>query len=321
MEYRTFGKTELEVSEITLGTWAFGHPSWWGKEPDDEESISVMTEAVEKGINHIATAKYGNAEEVVGRGLKGIRDKVYIADSTGASSLSFKEMEEKLDETLKALQTDYLDFYYLHYPHEGFCKMIENMDTVRKKGKVKYLGVSNFSQPQLTEALKVASIEFIQSPYSLLWREIEPELAPFCEKKNIAVTTYSSIAQGLLTGKYKSYDDVLQRKGALRDKAVLFQEDIFPHSLEVVKFVEEIAEKYRRTPGQVALRWLLHQDSVTTVIVGARNISQLEDNLGATDWDLEEEDWKRLDEKGKEVAKLLDYSASMWGNTYNRGME
>ena len=129
------------------------------------------------------------------------------------------------------------------------------------------------------------------------------------------------VLRGPLTGKYKSYDDVLQRKEGLRDKVVLFQKDIFPHALEVVKLVEEIAEKYRRTPGQVALRWLLHQDSVTTVIVGARNICQLEDNLGAIGWDLEDEDWKRLNKRGKEVAELLDYSVNMWGYKYYRGIK
>ncbi len=320
MQYREFGKTGLKVSEITLGTWVFGHGQNMWRDANDKESIQVMHMAVEKGINHIATAAYGNAEEVVGKGLKGIRDKVYIADSTGAASLSLKDMEKKLDAALKSLQTDYLDFYYLHYPHEGFCKMIENMEFLRKKGKVKYLGVSNFSQPQLKEALKVARIEFVQSPYNLLWREIEPDLLSLCQKENIAVTTYSSIAQGLLTGKYQSYDDITKSGNNIIKRNILFREDIFPHSLEVVKLVKEIAKKYGKTPGQIASRWLLHQDVVTTIIIGARTVSQLKSNLGAIGWDLEENDWKKLDEKGKEVDKLLDYSVNMWGYKYYRGI-
>ena len=319
MEYRKFGRTGLDVSEITLGTWVFGHGQNMWKEADDEESIRVMREAVEKGINHIATAAYGNAEEVVGKGLKGIRDKVYFADSTGAASLLLKEMEEKLDNALKSLQTDYLDFYYLHFPHENFPKMIENMDAMRNKGRVKYLGVSNFSLPQLKEALKVARIEFIQSCCNILWRELDEEYLSFCEQENIAVTTYSSIAQGLLTGKYQSYEDVTKSANNIIKKNVLFRKDIFPHSLEVLKLVEEMSEKYEKTPGQIALRWLLHQDSVTTVIVGARTISQLEDNLGAVDWDLEEEDWKELDEKGKDVFNLTNYSGgTIWGDKVYR---
>lgn len=320
MEYRKFGKTGLEVSEVTLGTWVFGHGQDTWKEADDEESIRVMQEAVDKGINHIATAAYGNAEEVVGKGLKGIRDRVYIADSTGADSLSLKDMGNKLAGALKALQSDYLDFYYLHYPNKGFCKMIENMNSLKEKGKVKYLGVSNFSQPQLREAMKIAPIDFIQSPYNLLWREIEPELLPFCKQENIAVTTYSSIAQGLLTGKYKSYDDVTKSGNNIIKKNILFRENIFPLALEVVKLIEDIAEKYGKTSSQVASKWLLHQEAVTTVIVGARTTAQLEDNLGTIGWDLEEEDWKRLSKKGEEVSKLINYGVSMWGGKYYRGI-
>ena len=126
MDYRDFGKTELKVSEISLGTWVFGHGQTTWRETTDEESFQVIKRAVDEGINHIVTAKYGNAEEVVGKGLKGIRDKVCLADSTGGYCLSLKEMEKQLDEALEDLQTDYLDFYYLHYPQENFAKLLEN---------------------------------------------------------------------------------------------------------------------------------------------------------------------------------------------------
>jgi myo-inositol catabolism protein IolS len=168
MKYRKFGKTGLEISEISLGTWVFGHGQGVWKEADDRETFRVINKAVELGINHVVTAAYGNAEEVVGKGLKGLRDKIYLADSAGSKVLPVEELEQRLDKSLKDLQTDYLDFYYMHFPQPGFRKMIESMDKMRRKGKIKYLGVSNYSQLQLKEALKVAPIDFIQSPYNLL---------------------------------------------------------------------------------------------------------------------------------------------------------
>ena len=317
MEKRILGNSGLKVSVLSLGTWVFGHTQNWG-EVDDMESIDVIRKAIDHGLNHIATAQYGNAEEVLGKGLNGIHHKVYLATSTGWNASSLKEMEEKLDGALKSLQTDYIDFYYMHYPNESFPKVIEYMDALRKKGKIKHLGLSNFSRDQVKEAIKIAPIAFIHSPYNLLWREIEPELLPFCREHNIGITCYAPLAQGLLTGKYKSYEDLPRDRSRAVRRNALFQEDIFPKCLEVVQLLEEISQKYGKKPSQVSLRWLIQQPGVTSVIVGARNVRQLEENFGALDWHMADKDVKKLTDKGKEISQYLDYSLNMWGHTYYR---
>ncbi len=319
MEKRKLGSSEMEVSVISLGTWAYGKVARWGVNVDEKEAIETVHKAVDLGINLIDTApSYGESEEVVGKAVKGIRDRLYIASKCGADP---KQIPNQIDNSLKVMQLDYIDLYQVHYPDKEIpiTDTIGAMEKIKEQGKIRYIGVSNFSVEQLREAIKVAEIISCQSPYNLLWREIEETgVMDFCCENDIGILTYSSLAQGLLTGKFKNRKDLPTTEGETRTANVLFREGIFEEGLKVVDAVKEMARKYGRTPAEVSLNWVISRPGVTSAIMGARNISQLEDNIKAAGWKLAEEDIATLSDEGKKVSKLLDYTANMWGFKYPR---
>ena len=184
------------------------------------------------------------------------------------------------------------------------------MAEIQKAGKIRYIGVSNFSLEQLKDALETVRFECCQPPYNIFWRQIEEDILPFCREHEIGVICYSPLAQGLLTGKFRSRSQV---PDDVRANNKLFQEGVFEKCLEVVDFMEGIARRHNRTLAEVALNWVIHQPGVTAAIVGARRPSQLQENLGGAGWSLTDEEIKQIGHRGLEVSKLLDYSTNMWG--------
>lgn len=317
MEKRKLGNSDLAVSVISLGAWSYGKVPRWGVNVDENEVVETVHKAVDFGINLIDTAPgYGESEKIVGKALKGIRDKFFIATKCGADP---QVIPNQIDNSLKNIGIDYVDLYQVHYPRKEIpiADTIGTLEKLKGQGKIRYIGVSNFSVEQLKEAIKTAPIVSCQSPYNLVWREIEENgVLDFCCQNRIGILTYSSLAQGLLTGKFRSRKDLPDTEGETRRDNVLFKEGIFEEGLKIVEVVRNLAKKYKRTPAQVSLNWVIHQKGITSALMGARNISQLDDNVKAAGWKLDEEDMATLSEKKEKLFRLLDYTCNMWGVKY-----
>jgi myo-inositol catabolism protein IolS len=310
MEYRELGTTGEKVSALVLGAWQFGKSNW--SDVEDQESIQTMQEAIEAGINMIDTAAaYGDgySEEVVGRAVRDRRDEVMIASKCDGSP---EIIRKSIDQALQRLQTDVIDLYQIHYPQPGtpVADAIGAMQELRQAGKIRFIGVSNFSLEQMQEAVQAGEVHTCQPPYNLFWRQYEDDVIPFCQERNIAVLPYSTLAQGLLTGKFRSRDDI---PDDIRSNNKLFAEGIFEQCLEVVALVEEIAQRHDCSPAQIAIAWTMQAPGITAPIVGARTRRQLAGNLGAVGVRLEDDEWQQLADAGMMISGQLDYSSNMWG--------
>lgn len=317
MEYKKLGKTDLNISRITLGTWEFGNEKLWGKVPDKDVN-KVINSAVDKGINVIDTAiSYEDSEIIVGKAIKNLREKVIVISKGGADP---KKIPDRIDSSLKRLGLEYLDLYLVHFPDIGIPieDTMEAMEKIRNKGKTRYIGVSNFNKEQIEKAASVSDVVCCQSPYNIIWREIDNNgLADFCHKHDIGILTYSSLGQGLFTGKIRSSDDVPKRKEDIRANSVLLQGDVFNQGLEMLQTLDRLADKYNKTVAQIAINWVINQKGITSAIAGIINLVQLDDNLGAIGWDMESEDYELIGKMGSKASERIDYSCSMWGGKYS----
>jgi len=310
MQYRKLGRTGVEVSEIILGAWQFGKGAWANIE--DDESYRTIQAAIDAGINLIDTAVgYGGgySEEIVARAVR---------EHGGGTMLASKVMggpeavKTGLDECLQRMQLECIDLYQLHYPAPGIpiADQVGAMAEIQQAGKIRWIGVSNFSLEQLQEALATARIETSQPPYNVFWRQYEDDVIRFCAESEIAVIPYSPLAQGLLTGRFRSKADVPED---IRSHNKLMAPGILERCLPVIDRLDEVAKAHRRTLTQAAIAWTLQAPGITAPIVGARRPSQLEENLGGVGWQLSDEEWQEISEAGKEINGLLDFSSNMWG--------
>jgi len=315
MQYRKLGNSDLDISVITLGTWSYGCENYWGKIPEKEINEAVA-KSVDSGINIIDTAiGYGDSELIVGKAIKNFRDKVAVISKGGASP---ERIPVLVEHSLKRLKLDYLDLYLVHYPDHAVPieDTIEAMAKIQKAGKVRYIGVSNFNSEQLNRAVAVAEITACQSAYNLMWREIESmKILDTCIKNNIGMLTYSSLGQGLFTGSIRSADDLPDSKEDIRNITLLFKGEAFDNGLKLVKILDGLAAKYKKTVAQIALNWVINnKPGITSALVGIINTKYLNDNLGAIGWKMEKEDYDMLTKKGSEFSQMFDYSAySMFG--------
>ncbi|MEN6301523.1 MAG: aldo/keto reductase [Armatimonadia bacterium] len=310
MEYRRLGESGEQVSAIILGAWQFGKANWTGVE--DQESIATMQAALDAGINMIDTAAaYGDgySEEIVGRAVSGRREEVLLASKCDGDP---NRIREAIDKALKRLQTDHIDLYQIHYPLPKYpvTDAVGAMDELRQAGKIRWIGVSNFNLQQMQEAVRTARIETCQPPYNVFWRQFEDDVLPFCQENRISVLSYSSLAQGLLTGKFRKREDIPHD---IRAHNKLFAEGIFEQCLQVVEMMDVMAQQYDRTHAQIAIAWALQAPAVTAPIVGARNRRQLEGNLGGVGFRLSDEDWQKLSEAGMRISNQLNFDTNMWG--------
>jgi len=314
------GNSDLEISVLSLGTWGYDKKNW--RNFNKNIAVETIQKAIDLGINLIDTAPiYGDSEKIVGEAIKKRRDKVYLATKFGAPGEK-RNIKEQLDESLKRLKTDYIDLYQLHYPPPQFSHILDIMNALldlQKNGKIRYIGVSNFSVRQLKEALKVAPVVSCQSPYNILWQEIRyTDVLSFCRGNNIGILAYSPIAQGLLTGKFKTRADIPTQKGEVRTRNLLFKKGTFEKCLSVIEFMRKLSLKYERNLTQIALNWVIVQEGITSAIVGVKNLSQLEDILKADNWRLKEKDLLALTREGEKIASLFDYTTNMCGLKYPR---
>lgn len=324
MEYRQLGNSNIKVTTLALGTWAFGGDRWWGKQKD-LDSQETICRAIELGINFIDTAPiYGNgySEKVVGEVLKkeGLRDKVVLATKAGLrweypeSETSFFNLKresilKEVEDSLRRLKTEVIDLYQAHFPDPS-TPIEETAETLYKlyqQGKIRTIGVSNFSVGQMQEFMKSSPLHSLQPRYSMFRREIESETLPFCIKNNIAVIAYSPLDSGVLTGKFFFGEKIPQDK--VRSINYDLKEENFALNKEVIIKLKEIASKYKKNLAQLALNWVIVQKGLTCAIVGARNPSQIEENTGSAGWEMNKEDMEPIESILKEREERIEKDA------------
>ncbi len=320
MRYRLLGDTGLKVSEICLGAMTFGSKAGPRTVPgaDEAESLNVIARFLDQGGNFIDTADgyaHGRSEEILGKALAGRRDSVVLATKgffpTGSGpndkGLTRKHLFQAAEASLKRLATDYIDLYQVHCfdSRTPLEETISALNDLVRQGKVRYIGCSNFSGWQLAKALGVSAgrgyerFECLQPQYSLVVRSADRELLPLCRSEKIGVIAWSPLAGGFLTGKYKAGEPAppVSRLGESDPAARFFVERFLtPRSFDILRELESAAQSLGKSLAQTALAWTLAVPGMTAVIIGARNLRQLDDNLGAGGWDFPRELWQKLDQ-------------------------
>jgi myo-inositol catabolism protein IolS len=280
-------------SPMGFGSWVYGAHQWSGVQDDD--LLRAMESALAFGLTHFDTATgYGNgkSESLVGRFLSaepGRREPIFLASKYEANEISFDDMLNAVDASLSRLQTEMIDLYYIHWPRTGkdLRPWMEALETARQKGKIRAIGVSNFSIEDMEQVAQVGKIDAHQFAYNLLWRFPERDLIPYCVKHDIAVVTYGSLAHGVLTGTYPL--DLQFPVGDQRRNVVLLKPPVWPLVYQGIETLKAIAVRAGRPLAHLAIRWLLHQSGVTSVLVGARNAQQSAANAQAMDGDIPDE--------------------------------
>jgi len=317
MELRILGTSDINISPIIMGTWQTGKDMWVGI--DDTESTQAIKAAYDAGITTFDTAEvYGNghSERIVGKALYDVRDRVVIATKVFSNHLQYKQVIDACHRSLKNLNTDYIDLYQIHWPPGSFgSKNVSPEETMRAmtdlkaQGKIRAIGVSNFSRLQIEDAATYGRIDSLQPPYSLFWRKVEDDAMPYCRQNNITLLAYSSMAQGLLTGKFGP--DHRFAKGDHRFKNKLFQPENYARVQKALERLRPIAAANHITLGQLALAWVISQPG-TCAIAGARNPEQAVQNAAAGNVRLSEEHLAAIDDIGKMVTDPLDDDPVMW---------
>ena len=320
MEMRRLGTSDVLITPIIMGTWQAGKKMWVGIE--DAETTKAIRAAVEAGITTIDTAEVygdGHSEQIVAQALSDLRDEVVYADKVFANHLQYDQVIEACDRSLKNLKTDYIDLYQIHWPTGSFNSQIvpveETMSALielKRQGKIRAIGVSNFSLEQLQEITQYGRIDSIQPPYSLFWRQVEADIMPYCIKNNISILAYSPLAQGLLTGKFAPGHKFDPADNRAKNK--LFQGENYERAQQALEKLRPIAERYHTTLGNLAIAWLIAQPQAQA-IVGARNAEQAQANASSGDIQLSADDLQEIDAIGRIVTDHLDNNPVMWAWT------
>ena len=322
MRYCKLGKTDLSVSVIAMGCWALaGDPTWGPQEA--AESIAAVHAALDAGVNLFDTAEGyggGESEAVLGRALVGRRHQAVIATKVSRTNLAAEEIRLACEGSLRRLQTDYIDLYQIHWPSRTVPleETVGALDRLRQQGNVRAIGVCNFGVTDLSELLEIGWVEANQLPYSLLWRAVEYDIRKTCVDEGIGILCYSALAQGLLTGKFSSPNEVPEGRARLR----LFSTDRLQarhgeagcedEMFAAIERIRSICDEVHQPMANVALAWLLNQPGVTSVIAGARRPDQILQTAQAADLILSSETIGRLTEATEEVKRIIGPNPDMW---------
>jgi aryl-alcohol dehydrogenase-like predicted oxidoreductase len=308
VERRPLGHSGLEVTPIALGTWALGGMAdMWGL-VDDRESIAAIQQGLDCGINLIDTAPIygrGHSEEIVGKALHGRRDEVVLATKCGLlpprkkselppRCLKPDSIIRECEASLRRLRTDVIDLYQCHWPDPNvpIRETMSAMTTLLEQGKIRAIGLSNFSIEEIATAREFGPIHSLQPPFSMLHRRAAQDLIPFCIEHQIAVLAYSPLAKGLLTGKF-SIDSKFE---GLRTRDTDFIGPRLRRNLAVIEQLEPIAATYEKTLSQLVINWTANHAGITSALVGAKRPTQVIENAGATGWRINEQDLARISE-------------------------
>jgi aryl-alcohol dehydrogenase-like predicted oxidoreductase len=308
---RTLGNSDLQLTAIGFGAWAIGGSNWefsWGPQ-DDNESVAAIHRALDLGVNWIDTAAIyglGHSEEVVGRAIRshsGAKPLIFTkcsmrwhADRSIYRSLKANSVAEELEGSLRRLGVETIDLYQIHWPdpvdelEEGWEALVR----LREQGKIRWIGVSNFSVEQMKRAQKIAPITSLQPPYSMLRRAIEAEILPFAQANGIGVINYSPMLSGLLAGAMTTERIAALPAEDWRRKNVEFKEPRLSRNLRLVELLREIGSGHGVSPGVVAVAWTLHHPAVTAAIVGGRSDNQVEGLVPALTLRLSAEEYDRI---------------------------
>jgi aryl-alcohol dehydrogenase-like predicted oxidoreductase len=321
MQTRQLGNSDMKITPVGFGAWAAGGSGWqfaWGSQ-DDNDSIAAIHRALELGVNWIDTAAVyglGHSEEVVARALKtwsGPRPYLFTKcalrwDSKGEVQKVLKahSIREEIENSLRRLSTDAIDLYQIHWPPDPDSPDLEEgwstMANLKREGKVRWIGVSNFNVQQLKRAQAIAPVTSLQPPYSLIHREVEEDILPYCLHKNIGVIVYSPMASGLLTGSMTAERAARLPKDDWRSGHPDFSEPNLSRNLDLVEHLREFAQRHNRSIGEVAVAWTLRNPAVTGAIVGARNAKQAGTVMRAGDLRLNDKEVNEIDDFLAEAA-------------------
>ncbi len=319
MESRNLGTSQIQITPIIMGTWQAGKRMWVGIE--DNETIAAIQKAFAAGITTVDTAEVygeGHSEKIVAAALSKVRDRVVYASKVFANHLKYDLVIEACDRSLKNLNTDYIDLYQIHWPsgtwNSEIVPISETMAALNKlkdEGKIRSIGVSNFSYSQLEEVCKYGVIDSLQPPYSLFWRKIERDKTrDYCVENNISILAYSPLAQGLLTGKFGKDHQFAEGDHRAKNKLFYIKEN-YDRVQAALEKLRPIAAKNNCSLAQLSIAWLIAQPQ-TNAIVGARNTNQVLANAKAAEVKLSPEDLAEIDAIGRTVTDYLDDDPVMW---------
>jgi aryl-alcohol dehydrogenase-like predicted oxidoreductase len=299
MRTHHLGNSDLHITQLGIGAWAIGGSGWNGSmgPHNESDSIPAIHAALDHGLNWIDTAALyglGHSEEVVARALKGRTPRPYVftkcervwdANGNVGACLKAESIRRECEASLRRLQCDVIDLYQIHWPEpdedieEGWTELAK----LKEEGKVRYIGASNFSVAQMRRAQAVAPITSLQPPYSLVTREVEKEILPFCAHNNIGVIVYSPMSAGLLTGAMTRERVASFTAEDWRKNLPNFQEPLLSRNLRLVERLREIGKRNGVSPGEIAVSWVLNHPAVTGAIVGFRSPRQFLGIAGAVE--------------------------------------
>jgi aryl-alcohol dehydrogenase-like predicted oxidoreductase len=312
MQTKRLGNSDLEITVLGVGAWAIGGGGWafgWGPQ-DDNESVEAIRAALDAGMNWIDTAAVyglGHSEEIVAKALHGVSNKPYVFTKCAriwnekgeiGKSLKADSIRREVEASLRRLKVDVIDLYQVHWPEpdedveEGWTTMAE----LQREGKVRWIGVSNFSADQMKRAQSIAPITSLQPPYSLVQREIEEAILPHAAATNVGVIVYSPMKNGLLSGRMTKARVENFPEDDFRRRSPYFQEPRLTATLNLVDDLSEIAGKYGCTVGEASIAWALRHPAVTGAIVGLRNKGQLDGVVKSATLNIEPADFQRIED-------------------------
>jgi aryl-alcohol dehydrogenase-like predicted oxidoreductase len=304
MQKKRLGNSDLDLTPIGVGAWAMGGGGWafgWGPQ-EDAQSIAAIHAALDGGVNWIDTAAVyglGHSEEVVARALEGRSDRPYVFTKCERTwngkgeirpVLQADSVRRECEASLRRLRVDTIDLYQIHWPEpdedveEGWTELAK----LKKEGKVRWIGVSNFKTGQMTRCSAIAPVTSLQPPYSAISPEVETDILPYCLEHHIGVIVYSPMKSGLLTGKMTRERVASFPSDDFRKKAINFQEPLLSRNLALAELMVKIGARHGRSAGEAAIAWTLRHPAVTGAIVGMRSPEQAKEILGALEFRLSE---------------------------------
>lgn len=311
---RRLGNSDMNLTTIGFGAWAIGGGNWqyaWGAQ-DDNDSAEAIVRALDGGVNWIDTAAVyglGHSEEIVGRALKQTSEKPYVFTKCGMTwgedrkiVQSLKKIRQECEASLRRLGVEAIDLYQIHWPvpdeeiEEGWRTMAE----LQREGKVRWIGVSNFSVSQMERASRIAPITSLQPPYSMINRGVQTEILPWCEKHGTGVINYSPMMSGLLTGAMTKERIAAMPDDDFRKRTKQFQEPNVSRNLALADLLKQIGARHGVGAGVVAVAWTLHNPAITAAIVGGRSAKQVEGVLPAATFRLSDSEFAEIERFIKE---------------------
>lgn len=325
MKRRRLGQSDLEVSVVAMGCWALAGDATWGPQ-DVATSIASVRAALDAGINFFDTAESyssGRSEEILGEALKGRRHEAVIASKVSSHHLEPDKLKAACEGSLRRLGTDYLDVYYIHWPNSNvpIAETMGALDELQRDGKIRVAACSNFGKQDLSGLLETGRVEANQPAYNLLFRAIEYEIQGICSEHHIGITCYSPLAQGLLTGKFRTMDEV--PAGRARTRHFASSRPGTRHGelgaeaevIEALGRIKEICDEVQM--GHASLAWLISRDAVASVIVGARTPEQAIENAKAGAVELPVDVLRQLTAATDILKEKLGPNADMWESKAN----